>query len=1076
MKPLGGRKRQPQNPDFNKSAMPKFCSRLLLIVLAFFIFQNTFAARFYVNINNPTPGGGFSWATAFTDLQDALAASSPYDEIWVAKGTYKPTSGTDRTIAFMPKTGQNILGGFLGTETAATQRDYINNVTILSGDIGIPGTAADNSYNVLRYLSVDGSSAIDGFTIQDGYADQAPTATPSMYNMGGGLYAQGSSAGQDMVWTRHCIFQNNYAVYGGAYGAYTNNGRSSLLTQYTTFKNNTADIGGAVCVITYGGSTSSNADFVNSIFINNTANDGSVINNQVDGSTSRMTPYLVHCVLYNNGPGLVDNMVTNSGVGRVSVINSIVWRDAGAYTTENLNVPGISYSNSIVDFPTAQLTASSVSNGINADPQFVDATNGNWHLEPCSPAIDAVTVTISAVGSDVDYDGTTRPQGSSNPLGGYNADMGIYETAKTISPLPTATSPQNFCEGQPGTIEAAGDNLVWYTTATGGTGDAAAPPANVATAGTSYHVYVTQTVAGSCESQRLDILVGINAVPAGPSVTPVTYCLNETATPIAAVNPNIFWYDNPAGGTGTNTPPTPNTSATGTYTWYVTSKSANCESVRTPITATVSKSADPGVVTPLSYCLNNTASPLTATGTGLLWYTSSTGGVGSSTAPTPNTTATGSTAYYVTQTDASGCESERVELDVNIGGSQSAVPTVSDLTYCLNQTVPPLTATGSNLKWYTTASGGTGNTNAPIPSTAVAGTTNYYVSQTSGCESPRAEITVTVNVTSAPGAIPETYCQSSPASPLTAVGDDLLWYTAAKGGTGDPAAPTPSTVVPGTTTWYVSQTENSCESSRTPVTVTVTRGPSVDFSTNGSCAGMPVTIINTSGGTSTTIYTWNFYDAVSATGSDPGPYQVTWANPGDYTVTLTADDGACENRTQRMVTIGAAPVISVTPGDGSYCLGTKVPLTASGAISYQWSPATGLSAASGNSVTALFAGAITYTVTGTDVNGCTATTQVQLTRDLNCQIYYYLPTAFSPNGDGLNDVLRVKTSDLPQTFSMLVFNRLGQQVFESHDPNTGWDGTQKGQPSAAGAYICIMNAVSSAGEVIKQNATVILTR
>lgn len=72
--------------------------------------------------------------------------------------------------------------------------------------------------------------------------------------------------------------------------------------------------------------------------------------------------------------------------------------------------------------------------------------------------------------------------------------------------------------------------------------------------------------------------------------------------------------------------------------------------------------AAPGVTSPVNYCLNATASPLTATGSNLLWYTTPTGGTGSSTAPTPSTTTAGTTSYYVSQTI--GCESPRAQIDV----------------------------------------------------------------------------------------------------------------------------------------------------------------------------------------------------------------------------------------------------------------------------------------------------------------------------------------------------------------------------------------------------------------------------
>ena len=70
----------------------------------------------YVKSDASGKNDGSSWENAFTDLQSALG-SSDCPEIWVATGTYKPTSGTDRTASFVLKNGVAIYGGFAGTET-----------------------------------------------------------------------------------------------------------------------------------------------------------------------------------------------------------------------------------------------------------------------------------------------------------------------------------------------------------------------------------------------------------------------------------------------------------------------------------------------------------------------------------------------------------------------------------------------------------------------------------------------------------------------------------------------------------------------------------------------------------------------------------------------------------------------------------------------------------------------------------------------------------------------------------------------------------------------------------------------
>jgi len=86
---------------------------------------------------------------------------------------------------------------------------------------------------------------------------------------------------------------------------------------------------------------------------------------------------------------------------------------------------------------------------------------------------------------------------------------------------------------------------------------------------------------------------------------------------------------------------------------------------------------------------------------------------------------------------------------------------------------------------------------------------------------------------------------------------------------------------------------------------------------------------------------------------------------------------------------------------------------------------------------------VAYTVIGTDDNGCKAMAQVDLQVSDNCDAYS-LPSAFTPNGDGHNDLFRVHTYSVPKSFNMQVFNRYGESVFSSTDINTGWDGTLNG--------------------------------
>ncbi|MDX1419080.1 MAG: choice-of-anchor Q domain-containing protein [Rubricoccaceae bacterium] len=179
----------------------------------------------YVDADASGSGDGLSWANAHTDLQDALAAAQPGDEVWVAEGTYRPTDGADRDATFQLQSGVALYGGFDGTETQRDQRDWATHETVLSGDIGAPGDEADNSHHVVTGSGTDATAVLDGVTVT---AARADGLFPR--NRGGGMR---NDAGSPTV--RHVVFRGNVARRSpdgrDAFGAgmYNENGSSPLL-------------------------------------------------------------------------------------------------------------------------------------------------------------------------------------------------------------------------------------------------------------------------------------------------------------------------------------------------------------------------------------------------------------------------------------------------------------------------------------------------------------------------------------------------------------------------------------------------------------------------------------------------------------------------------------------------------------------------------------------------------------------------------------------------------------------------------------------------------------------------------
>jgi hypothetical protein len=571
---------------------------------------------------------------------------------------------------------------------------------------------------------------------------------------------------------------------------------------------------------------------------------------------------------------------------------------------------------------------------------------------------------------------------------------------------PAVTTPVNYCIGATSVaLTATGTSLLWYTTATGGTGTSTAPIPSTATLGTTNY-YVTQTaIISGCESPRSLIVVNVNPLPAAPTVTtPVTYCVGATAIPLTATGTSLRWYTTATGGVGSATAPTPSTATAGTTDYYVSQINVfGCEGPRALISVVVNAlPAAPTVTTPVTYCVGATASALTATGTGLLWYTVATGGTGSATAPTPSTASAGTTNYYVTQTNATtGCESPRALIAVVVNALPAAPTVTSPVNYCVGVTASALTATGTGLLWYTVATGGTGSAIAPTPSTATAGTTNYYVSQTNattGCEGPRALIAVVVNALPAAPTVttPITYCQDATASALTATGTGLLWYTTATGGTGSATAPTPSTATAGTTNYYVSQTNatTGCEGPRALIAVVVNALPAAPTVTTpvNYCIGATATAL-TATGTGLLWYT----TATGGTGSATAPTPSTaTAGITNYYVTQTNATTGCESpRALIAVVINASPAAPTVVSPVSYCRGEVAsPLTATGTgLLWYTVPTGGTGSATAPTPSTAIIGPTDYYVSQTSGFGCES---ARATITVNIRALPVAPTVTTP--------------------------------------------------------------------------------
>ena len=481
----------------HKSISARIVLALTLIAGAFHIIPSQASGLIlYVKANASGANNGSSWTDAYTDLQFALSVASNGDEIWVAAGTYKPTTGTDRTVSFVLKSGVAIYGGFAGIETLRDQRNSQTNVAILSGDIGVAGVNTDNSYHVVLGSNTNNLTILDGFTITNGYAD-----TPSA--SGGGLYSHLGN-----LTLSNLIFKENSAMFGG--GMYSEGDYFSMsvahptLTNVTFINNTGRGEGGGMENRDYSQPILTNVSFIGNIsnrsgggmlnlykcdavltnvtFSSNTAVAGGGLSNI--GSSSTLTNVTFNNNSSSEWAGGMDNADPgNSTLTNVTFVNNTAATFGGAIanhyyanlTLTNVTVNGnsavtngdgvyndnstLTVRNSILHnngeeeiYGPATVMYSIVQGGyagtgnLNTDPLLLSLQdNGGFTqsmaLSSGSPAIDAAD---DAVCPDLDQRWYTRPQGMHCDMGAYEYGSvpGVTRTP-TITPSFTPTVPSS---------------------------------------------------------------------------------------------------------------------------------------------------------------------------------------------------------------------------------------------------------------------------------------------------------------------------------------------------------------------------------------------------------------------------------------------------------------------------------------------------------------------------------------------------------------------------------------------------------------------------------------------------------
>lgn len=273
-------------------------------------------------------------------------------------------------------------------------------------------------------------------------------------------------------------------------------------------------------------------------------------------------------------------------------------------------------------------------------------------------------------------------------------------------------------------------------------------------------------------------------------------------------------------------------------------------------------------------------------------------------------------------------------------------------------------------------------------------------------------------------------------------------------------------------TYTVSVTDNlGCNAT---IDLVILESPLMNVTTSGTgsnCGMINGTVsASATGGTGTYTYLWM-----------PGNLSgATQANlpPGIYSVIVTDGNGCSLSGNYEVVLIGGIPV-SVTPSSVTIDEGQSVNLFASTTstipgITYSWEPPSGLSCVDCPNPIATPTETTTYYVTLTSPDGCTGKDSSRIFVRIICG-EYFIPTIFSPNGDGNNDEFRIFGNCIVG-MNLKIYDRWGEVVFESTNPQDRWDGTYKGKMMNPATFMYSVNLSFIDGRFITEKGSINLVR
>lgn len=644
--------------------------------------------------------------------------------------------------------------------------------------------------------------------------------------------------------------------------------------------------------------------------------------------------------------------------------------------------------------------------------------------------------------------------------GDCSADASNSATV-TLAAAPTGSiSPANasICAGGSTTLTATGgDSYTWFRNGNQINGQTGAT-ISVSQSGT----YTVTIHSGDCSGQASNnAVVTVASAPTG-TISPgiASICPGGSQVLTATGGTTYTWFLN---GTEIQNETGATITAEQAGTYSVIIHQGSCEGPASN-TAVISVTPTPvGTISPAtgSICEGGSITLTASGGTSYTWFLNG-NEIAGETDATLNATAPGTYFAIIRQGTCSGPALNTSVITQTTAPTGSISPATGSI--CSGGSVA-LTATGgTSYSWFRNGTLINGQTGATLTVTQ-AGTYTATIKQGT-CSGPAANSSVitvanapTGNITPAEASI----CAGS-SVPLTATGGtSYVWFLNGVEISGQTASILNATQ-PGTYTVTIKQGECTGPASNSSV-VTVGDAPTGNITpaTVAICSGGSA-VLTANGGSS---YTW-MRDGAVIQGQAGATLTVTEA--GTYSVTIK--NSICEGPASNTSTVTLEysegqryPDINTRPG-------VPVQLEARDiGASYVWTPPTDLNDPTSRTPTANVSVDREYSVQITTQTGCVITDVVAV----KVKSVIFVPTGFTPNKNGVNDVLRPKGA-LQSIESFKVFNRWGQMVFQTKEAGAGWDGKYKGVDQPSDTYTWILTGVGIDGKQIKLTGKTFLIR